>query len=134
MSIRTSALSVAKSRSASAFTSSVCPPRPSGREPERAERAVTLGDADAGAPDGVGDRLHGRVVADPALVQVGLELLQALQIAGDELTDADAGTARHDHGHLSLAHHGGSALARRLDDAQARMRRSISALSSLAFS
>ena len=58
-------------------------------EQERAQRLVLLGQADAGAADGVGDDLDGLLLADDAPVQVGLELLQALELAGDELAHRD---------------------------------------------
>ena len=61
---------------------------------------------DAGAPHGVGDDLDGLLLADDPRVQVGLEVLQALQLAGDQLAHRDPG-ARGDHGgDVGLADHG----------------------------
>ena len=72
-------------------------------EQEGAERAVALGEADAGAADRVRDDLDGVVLADDALVQVGLELVQALQLAGHQLAHRDAGAGGDDRGDLGLA-------------------------------
>ena len=72
-------------------------------EQERAQRAVALGQADAGAPDRVRHGLHGLVLADHALVQVGLELLQALELVRHQLAQRDAGARRDHGGDLGLA-------------------------------
>src|SRR3954470_7365883 len=104
MSTRTSAFSVANSRSASAFTSSVLPtpvgPRnrnvPSGRSrsdrPTRARRMVPA--AVSAPPEGVGDGLDRLLLPDHALVQVVLEALQALELVRHQLAQRDAGAGR----------------------------------------
>ena len=79
-------------------------PTPVGpEEQERAERAIALRQPDAGAPDGVGDDLDGGVLADDALVEVGLELLQTLELARHQLAHRDPGARRDDGRDLGLA-------------------------------
>ena len=101
--MRTSDFSVANSRSASALTSSVLPTPVGPRNRKRPERAVALGQSDAGAADGVGDQLDGLLLADHAAVEVLLEGVQALELAGDQLADRDARAGSHDRGDVGLA-------------------------------
>ena len=103
MSIRTSAFSVANSRSESALTSSVLPTPVGPEEQERAQRLVAVGQADAGAPHGVGDQLDGLLLPDDPRVQVGLQVLQPLELAGHQLAHRDAGARGHDGGDVGLA-------------------------------
>ena len=62
-----------------------------------------LGQADAGAADRVGDDLDRLVLPDHARVEVGLEVLQALELARDQLPDGDAGARGDDRGDVGLA-------------------------------
>jgi hypothetical protein len=80
------------------------------QEQERPQRLVAAGQADAGAPHGVGDDADGGVLAHDALVQVVLERVQPLELAGDELADRDAGARRDHRGDVRL---GDDALAGR---------------------
>src|SRR4029078_497911 len=72
-------------------------------EQERPERSVVLGQSDAGAAGGVGDQLDGLLLADHAAVEILLEGVQALELAGDELADRDAGAGGYDRGDVGLA-------------------------------
>ena len=71
-------------------------------EEERADGAVLVLDAGAGAQDGVGDVAHGLVLADDAAVQLVGEAQQLLALALDEARDGDAGPAADDLGDLVL--------------------------------
>ena len=71
-------------------------------EEERADGAVLVLDAGAGAQDGVGDVAHGLVLADDAAVQLVREAQQLLALALDEARDGDAGPAADDLGDLVL--------------------------------
>ena len=75
-------------------------------EQERAERLVAVRQPDAGAPHGVGDDLDGLLLADHPRVQVGLEVLQPLQLAGHQLAHRDPGARGDDGRHVGLAHDG----------------------------
>ena len=72
-------------------------------EQERAERLVAVRQPDAGAPHGVGDELDGLLLPDHAGVQVGLEVLQALELARHQLAHGDPGAGGDDGGHVGLA-------------------------------
>ena len=71
-------------------------------EQERPERLVALGEPDARAADGVGHGLDRLLLADDAPVQVGLELGEALELAGHELAHRDPGARGDDRGHVGL--------------------------------
>ena len=94
--------SESNSDSASARASSVLPTPVGPEEDERADRALRVLDARARADDGVGDELHGLVLADHALVQDLVEAQQLLALALDQAGDRDAGPAGDDLGDLVL--------------------------------
>ena len=65
-------------------------------EDERPDRAPRVLDARPGPDDGVGDQLHGLVLADDPLVQDLVEAQQLLPLALLQAGDRDAGPAGHD--------------------------------------
>src|SRR3954449_8678885 len=82
-------------------------------EQEGPQRPVALGEPDPRTADGLRDDLDGLVLADDPLVQVGFEILQALELAGDELADGDPGAGGDDVRDVLLAHGARHRAARR---------------------
>ena len=71
-------------------------------EQERADRPVRVGEAGPAAADGVGDGVHGVVLADDPLVQHLLEADELLHLALHEPADGHAGPLGHDLGDVLL--------------------------------
>ena len=79
-------------------------------EQERAYGAVGIGDAGAGAENGLGDTLHGLVLTYHAAVQEIVQMQQLLTLALHQLADGDPGPLGDDPGDLlfgdGVVHHG----------------------------
>ncbi len=74
------------------------PGRP--EEDERSDRPARVLDPRAGPDDGVGDELHGLVLAHHPLVQDRVQAQQLLPLSLLQPADRDAGPAGHDQGYL----------------------------------
>ncbi len=73
-------------------------------EDERADGALGVLEAGAGAANGLGDGVDGLVLADDTLVQRVLHLQQPLGLLLGDARDRDAGPQRHDLGDVLVGH------------------------------